>query len=39
MSFLKRFWLELFIMLHETILTSGIKFATYKIAAVKMYLF
>ena len=38
-SFLKRFLLELFIMLHVICLTSENKFATYKIATIKMCLF
>ena len=37
--FLRRFLLELFIMLHVKFLTSEIKFETYKIATVKMYIF
>ena len=38
-SFLRRFLLELFIMLHVKFLTSEIKFETYKIPTVKMYIF
>ena len=38
-SFLKRFLFVLFIMLYVTFLTSEIKFATYKITTIKMYLF
>ena len=38
-SLLKCFLQELLTMLYVTILTSEIKFATYKIAAIKMYLF
>ena len=37
--FFKTFLLELFIMLYVTFLISEIKFATYKIATIKMYLF
>ena len=37
-SFLKCFLLEFIIMFYVTFLTSEIKFATYKIETVKMYL-
>ena len=37
LRFLKLFFLELYIMLYVTILTSEIKFAAYKIVAIKMY--
>ena len=37
--FLKRFLLELFIMLYVTLLSSGLNFETYKLATIKLYNF